>query len=84
MVDLNLQIPDSFYDEEIRCGFTVTKERKELWAVLLDLVNEFDRVCREHGLQYFADGGTALGSMRKSSVRRNSSKKKRRKLKTAR
>ncbi len=64
MVDLKLQIPDSFYNEETRCGFTVTRERKKLWAVQLDLLNEFDRVCKEHGLRYFADGGTALGAVR--------------------
>ena len=64
MVDLKLQIPDSFYEEEIRCGFTVTKKRKELWAVQLDLISEFDRVCKAHGLKYYADGGTALGAVR--------------------
>ena len=64
MVDLQLKFPDSFFDEEIRSGYTVTRAQKELWAVELDLLNEFDRVCREYGLKYFADGGTTLGAVR--------------------
>ena len=64
MVGLKMDLPDAFFEEEIRCGYTVSRERKELWAVELDLLNEFDRVCREHGLKYFSDGGTTLGAAR--------------------
>jgi lipopolysaccharide cholinephosphotransferase len=64
MVKLRIQLPDDFLKEEIRCGYTVTKEMKELWAVELDLLVEFDRVCRKHGIPYMADGGTVLGAVR--------------------
>lgn len=57
-------MPDGFLDEEERCGFLVTKERKKLWAVLLDLYVEFDRVCKKYGIVYFASGGTMLGAVR--------------------
>ena len=43
-------LPESFFEEEVRCGFSVTKERKKIWAVLLDLLIKFDRVCKKHGL----------------------------------
>ncbi|MBQ3939443.1 MAG: LicD family protein, partial [Clostridia bacterium] len=33
-------------------------------AVQLRLLKEFDRVCRENGLQYFAVHGTLLGAVR--------------------
>lgn len=30
----------------------------------LDMLREFDRICRANGLTYFADGGTCLGAVR--------------------
>lgn len=64
MVDLNIELPESFFQEEVRNGFTVTRDIKELWAVELDLVNEFDRVCKKHNLRYMLDFGTLLGAIR--------------------
>lgn len=64
MVDLNIKLPDDFLDEEVRCGYTVTRQMKEVWAVELDLLVEFDRVCKKYDLKYFADGGTVLGAVR--------------------
>lgn len=37
---------------------------KEVWAVQLRLLGQFDAVCRRHGLAYFAGGGTLLGTVR--------------------
>lgn len=56
--------PKEFFCEEERCGHTVTAGMKEVWAVQLALLAEFDRVCREQGLAYFAGGGTLLGAVR--------------------
>ena len=64
MVDLNINLPEGFLNEEVRCGYTVTRQRKEIWAVELDLLAEFDRVCRKYDLKYCADGGTLLGAVR--------------------
>lgn len=64
MVDLKLYIPDSFLDEEERCGYTISRQMKEVWAVQLDLFAEFDRVCRKHNIVYIASGGTMLGAVR--------------------
>lgn len=64
MVDLNLRLPDNFFNEEVRCGYTVTREMKEIWAVELDLLNKLLEVCRKHDLKIFADGGTLLGAVR--------------------
>ena len=64
MVKLNLNVPEEFYLEETRCGFTVSAERKQLWAVELDLMAEFDRVCKKHDLHYCVGAGTLLGAIR--------------------
>ena len=57
-------LPGSFFEEEVRCGFLVTKERKKIWAVELDLLIEFDRVCKKYGLQYYLIHGSLLGAIR--------------------
>ncbi len=64
MLPIKIGLPDGFLKEEVRCGYTVTAEYKKLWAVELDLLAEFDRVCNKHGFAYFADGGTLLGAIR--------------------
>lgn len=61
---LNLKIDISFLKDETRWSYRVTKEMKKVWAVELDLINEFDRVCKELGLQWWIDGGTMLGAIR--------------------
>jgi len=64
MVDLKIQLPDGFLNEEVRCDYLVTHEMKKAWAVMLDLLAEFDRVCRKYDIKYFASGGTMLGAVR--------------------
>lgn len=61
---IKIELPPRFLDEEVRCDYTVSREMKEVWAVELDLLCEFDRVCRKHDIKYFADGGTILGAVR--------------------
>ena len=64
MIKLNLKVPDDYLHEETICDFVVSKSCKELWAVELDLLNEFDRVCKANNLRYWADSGTLLGAIR--------------------
>ena len=52
------------HTDEIRCDFLVTTDRKKVWQVELELLAEFDRICRKYGLRYFADYGTLLGAAR--------------------
>lgn len=51
-------------NEEVRCGFTVTRERKLLWACQLDMLKELLGVCERHGIRIFADAGTLIGAVR--------------------
>ncbi len=65
MVDLpTIKLPKGFLEEEERDGFLVTRKRKEIWAVEMDMLIKFISVCKKYNLRYFADSGTLLGAVR--------------------
>ena len=37
---------------------------KKVWAVELDLLEQFQNICKRHSLKYYAIGGTLLGAVR--------------------
>ncbi len=49
MVNLSIDLPKGFLDEEPKT-LIVSRRRKEVWAVTLDLLVQFDKVCRTHGI----------------------------------
>lgn len=57
-------LPEKFFEEEVICGFTVTRERKKVFAVLLDILLKIDEVCKKHNIRYFLEGGTLIGAVR--------------------
>lgn len=57
-------LPESFFCQETICDFKVTTEMKKNWAVAIDLLLQFDRVCRKHHLHYFVGFGSLLGVVR--------------------
>lgn len=56
--------PQSFLEEEVRCGFRVTSKRKKLWQMQMELFQFVDYVCKKNGMKYYAIGGTLLGAVR--------------------
>lgn len=63
MVSLKHRIPDEFLQEEPR-ELRVSPGTKAVWAVELDLLAEFDAVCKAHNLKYTIAYGTLLGAVR--------------------
>lgn len=61
---IKFELPDDFYEEEIRCDYKVSQEMKSVWAVELDLLEELKRVCKKYSLNLYAEGGTVLGAVR--------------------
>ena len=55
---------DSFFIPETRCGWEITETLKKVWAVQLDLVQFFLKICFENNLTCFAIFGTLLGAVR--------------------
>lgn len=60
---LTTEFPEKFFKEEER-AIVISEDRKRLWAVQLDLLIEFDRVCKENEIKYSLDAGTLLGAIR--------------------
>ena len=56
--------PASFFQSEVRNGYTVTEEMKKVWACQLDLLQELLEVCNKYNLKCFADSGTLIGAIR--------------------
>ena len=61
---IQIALPEHFLDEEVRCDYVVTSRMKRIWAVELDLLAKFDKVCARHSINYVALWGTALGAVR--------------------
>lgn len=61
---IKIKLPEGFLEEEIRCGYTVTKKLKQIWAVQLDLAQKFHEICYKHGITYSIYWGTLLGAVR--------------------
>ena len=59
-----MDIPEGYLNGEIRDGFYVESTMKKAWAAEIEVLNEVDRICRLHDIQYFADWGTLLGTIR--------------------
>lgn len=57
-------IPRDFLKEEVLFDYKVTKEKKKIWLVELDLLLELDRICKKHKLTYYLIFGTLLGAVR--------------------
>lgn len=64
MINLTMNIPPSFFEEEIRDGYLISSEMKKVWAVELDLLSVFAELCKKYNLKWFVHAGTMLGAVR--------------------
>ena len=54
----------SFFEDEVRDGFYIPTAVKQAWNAGLDILEEIDRICRKHGIEYFAAWGTLIAAIR--------------------
>ncbi|WP_027216556.1 LicD family protein [Butyrivibrio fibrisolvens] len=59
-----LDIPKTFFNEEIRDGFCVSELMKRSWASQLEILDAIKQLCTKYSLRYYADYGTLLGAVR--------------------
>lgn len=59
-----INFENSYFEPEVRDGFYVPAMVKRAWAAELEVLSEIDKICRKHNIQYFADWGTLLATVR--------------------
>ena len=59
-----MEFDPHFFEEEIRYDHVVSTTMKKVWAIELNILEEIDRICRKHGIRYYAAFGTLLGVVR--------------------
>lgn len=59
-----LKFPEDYFQEEIKCSFTVSKTMKHAWAAQLEVLQEIITICEKHNIRYYAFWGTLLGAVR--------------------
>lgn len=59
-----MQIPYSYLEDEVRDGFYVDSLMKCSWAAQLQVLEKIDEICQKHHIQYQAEWGTLLGTVR--------------------
>ncbi|MBQ7563247.1 MAG: LicD family protein [Lachnospiraceae bacterium] len=59
-----MQIPEAFYESEVREGYYVPSKMKRAWGAILTVLNEIDLVCKRHGLKWWMDFGSMLATVR--------------------
>lgn len=57
-------LKEHFLEPETRWGHYVSAEKKASWKVMLDMLEEIDRICRKHNIKYFLIAGSLLGAIR--------------------
>ena len=50
-----LNIPDNYYDAEIRNSFYIESKMKRAWAAQIEVLEEIRRICQNHNIPFFAD-----------------------------
>lgn len=59
-----MEIPDSYFEDEVRDGFFVPSLMKRAWAAQLELLKIVQDICEDNGIRCFAEWGTLLGAVR--------------------
>lgn len=59
-----MELAKEFFEEDMRFGYRVSENTKKVWAVYLDLLEVFQKICVKNNLRFFMGFGTLLGAVR--------------------
>lgn len=59
-----LKFSEDYFQEEVRCGFTVSATMKRYWAAQMEVLQTIVAICEKYDLTYYAFWGTLLGAVR--------------------
>lgn len=51
-------------EEEVRCDYVITQKMKKVWNIELQMVEIFNKICKENNIKYTLAGGSLLGAIR--------------------
>ncbi len=64
MTEQQQRLKEDFLKPETRDECYIDLKTKCTWKVMLDILEEFDRICRKHDIKYFLIAGSLLGAIR--------------------
>ena len=59
-----IQIPDNYFQDEIRLDFEIPETMKRAWAIQLTLLDQVIEIANRHQLKLWLDYGSLLGAVR--------------------
>lgn len=64
MSEIENSAREKFLEPETRQGYFIDAKMKRIWKFELDILEEFQRICKKHNLRYFVIAGTLIGALR--------------------
>ena len=64
MTTEQVELRRKFLEPETRDGYYVSADMKEVWRCILDILEQFIRVCEKYDLKWTMEAGSLLGAMR--------------------
>ncbi|MCR4922999.1 MAG: LicD family protein [Lachnospiraceae bacterium] len=64
MEEMVFNLPEDFFKEEVRCGFTISEMMKKAWAAEMKILFQLQVFFKEHDISYRLDYGSLLGAVR--------------------
>ncbi len=61
---MHIEFPIDYFEEEIRCGFTVPSMMKRAWAAELKVLKIMEDFFDKYDIKYYIEYGTLLGAVR--------------------
>ena len=55
---------EEYFKKEVKDGYEVSSLMKRCWAAQMEVLEQFDEICRKLGIKYYAAYGTLLGAVR--------------------
>ena len=59
-----MKYQEEYFTEEVKDGFRVSSLMKRCWAAQIEVLEQFDSICKRLGIKYYAAYGTLLGAVR--------------------
>ena len=63
-VEVVIDFPQGYFEDEVRDGFYVNGLMKKCWAAQIEVLSDIATICTKYNIKWYADCGTLLGAVR--------------------